>query len=65
VDYFIQISFKYFLFPLITQTDGVLYFFREPHRGFTPFIEAAAAGHEIIVQYFLLRVRIGVYLVLM
>ena len=35
----------------------IVYFvYREPHRGFTPFIEAAAAGHEIIVQYFLLHV---------
>ncbi|KAK2176456.1 hypothetical protein NP493_661g04006 [Ridgeia piscesae] len=27
----------------------------EPSRDFTPFLEAAAAGHEIIVQYFLLH----------
>lgn len=26
---------------------------REPIYGFTPLMEAAAAGHEIIVQYFL------------
>lgn len=27
--------------------------FREPGSGFTPLMEAAASGHEIIVQYLL------------
>ena len=31
-------------------------FFREPARSYTPFMEAAAAGHEIIVQSFLQHV---------
>ena len=31
---------------------------REPRNGFTPFMEAAATGHEIIVQYFLHFVRL-------
>uniref|UniRef100_A0A2K6D843 Ankyrin repeat and sterile alpha motif domain containing 3 n=1 Tax=Macaca nemestrina TaxID=9545 RepID=A0A2K6D843_MACNE len=30
---------------------------REPIYGFTPLMEAAAAGHEIIVQYFLNHVN--------
>lgn len=30
--------------------------FREPLFGFTPLMEAAASGHEIIVQYLLDRV---------
>ena len=31
----------------------------EPTRGTTPFIEAAAAGHEIIVQGFLQHVSLA------
>lgn len=34
---------------------------REPTYGFTPLMEAAAAGHEIIVQYFLNYVSDPVY----
>lgn len=35
-------------------------FFREPVFGFTPLMEAAASGHEIIVQYLLDHVSVCV-----
>ena len=37
-------------------------FFREPARSYTPFMEAAAAGHEIIVQSFLQHVSSTMYI---
>lgn len=35
-------------------------FTREPSLGLTPFMEAAAEGHEIIVQLFLQHVSLSI-----
>lgn len=41
----------------IAINEHILYLFtREPSLGLTPFMEAAAEGHEIIVQLFLQHV---------
>lgn len=46
------------VFSLIIFSSCVFFLSREPVYGYTPLMEAAASGHEIIVQYLLNHVSV-------
>lgn len=48
----------YFSFDCTSSYVHVCSFSREPVYGYTPLMEAAASGHEIIVQYLLNHVSL-------